>query len=207
MSEIDLLTEYTAERVRTNTRVYQQLLRSTSETPAAAPAQGVVRQHLRSYLDLQLERLHDWAEGPVDLLAVVTRSLLELLFWVEYVLEDKQNAERFLEEHRIDLAELVKKAIAAFEAEAKEIFDESPEGLAALLAVKGRRVDGAKRGALDAYTFKLCSKYIHPSSWLLVDLDSRLNSEMNRKLFWMMSLRYAAGISALLALAPGSNGD
>ncbi len=33
-----------------------------------------------------------------------------------------------------------------------------------------------------------------------MDLGSRLNSEMNRKLFWMMSLRYAAHISALLVL-------
>jgi hypothetical protein len=139
----------------------------------------------------------------VDLLALVTRSLLELLFWVEYVLEAPQNAERFFEEQRIDLAELVKKAISAFEAEAKEMFDETPEGLAELLALKGKRVDGSKREALDAYTFKLCSKYIHPSSWLLVELKNRLNSEMNWKLFWMMSLRYAAHISALLALAPG----
>jgi hypothetical protein len=202
MSEIDLLAEYTVERVRTNARVYQQLLRSAPLCADGATAQELVRRHLRSYLDVQLERLHDWAEGPVDLLALVTRSLLELLFWVEYVLENKQNAERFLEEHRIDLAELVKKAISAFEVEAKEMFDESPEGLAALLAVKGKRIDGSKRGALDAYTFKLCSKYIHPSSWLLIDLEGRLNSEMNRKLFWMMSLRYAANISALLALAP-----
>ena len=207
MAEIELLAEYTVERVQTNARVYQQLLRSSTEPATVAPAQGLVRQHLRAYLDLQLERLHDWAEGPVDLLAVVTRSLLELLFWVEYVLESKQNAERFLEEHRIDLAELVKKAISAFEAEAKEMFNESPEGLAALLAIKGKRIDGSKRGALDAYTFKLCSKYIHPSSWLLIDLKGRLNSEMNRKLFWMMSLRYAASISALLALAPGLDKD
>lgn len=207
MSEVDLLAEYTVERVRTNAKVYRQLLRSSTGPAAIAPTQGLARQHLRSYLDLQLERLHDWAEGPVDLLAVVTRSLLELLFWVEYVLESKQNAERFLDEQRIDLAELVKKAIAAFEAEAKEMFNESPEGLAALLAIKGKRIDGSKRGALDAYTFKLCSKYIHPSSWLLIDLEIRLNSEMNRKLFWMMSLRYAASISALLALAPGVDKD
>jgi hypothetical protein len=203
MPEIDLLAEYTVERVQTNARAYQQLLRNSPRPADRAPAQELARQNLRSYLDLQLERLHEWAEGPVDLLALVTRSLLELLFWVEYVLEAQQNAERFFEEQRIDLAELVKKAISAFEAEAKEMFDETPEGLAELLALKGKRVDGSKREALDAYTFKLCSKYIHPSSWLLVELENRLNSEMNRKLFWMMSLRYAANISALLALAPG----
>ena len=203
MPEIDLLTEYTVERVRTNSRAYQQLLRDSPRPADRATAQELARQNLHSYLDLQLERLHEWAEGPVDLLALVTRSLLELLFWAEYVLAAEQNAKRFVEEQRIDLAELVKKAISAFEAEAKEMFDETPEGLAELLAIKGKRVDGSKRGALDAYTFKLCSKYIHPSSWLLVGLGDRLSSEMNRRLFWMMSLRYAANISALLALAPG----
>jgi hypothetical protein len=203
MPGIELLSEYTVDRVRTNARVYQQLLRSSPQLTDNAPDQELVRQPLRAYLDLQLERLHDWAEGSVDLLALVTRSLLELLFWVEYVLQTKENAARFFDERRIDLAELVRKAISAFEAEAKELFDETPDGLSALLTIKGKRVDGSKRGHLDAYTFKLCSKYIHPSSWLLVDLEEHLNSEMNRKLFWMMSLRYAANISALLALAPG----
>lgn len=194
MPEIDLLAEYTVERVRTNARVYQQLLRLPSPLADVTSAQGLVREHLRSYLDLQLERLHAWAEGPVDLLALVTRSLLELLFWTEYVLGAKQNAECFFAESRIDIAELVRKAISAFEAEAKEMFDETPGGLAALLATKGKRVDGSKRGALDAYTFKLCSKYIHPSSWLLMELENRLKSEMNRKLLWMMSLRYTADV-------------
>lgn len=205
MAESDLLAEYSAERVRTNARAYQQLIKRPNQTVNFTPTQNVVRQHLSDYLNLQLDRLFDWADGPLDLLAMVTRSLLELLFWTEYVLEANLNAERFFEEQRIDLAELVRKAISAFEAEAEKIFDETPEGLQALLAVKGKRIEGSKRGNLDAYTFKLCSKYIHPSSWLLVDLQNRLQSEMNRKLFWMMSLRYAASVSALLVLAPSSN--
>jgi hypothetical protein len=202
MSDTDVLEDYSVERVRRNSRLYQELLRKHSTDADTAATQEVVRQHLRKYLDLQLERLYDWAEGPVDLLALVTRSLLELLFWTEFVLEANQNAQRFFEEQRIDLSELVRKAVSAFEAETKAMFDETPEGLSALLAVKGKRVENSKRNDLDAYTFKLCSKYIHPSSWLLMDLKDRLNSDMNRKLFWMMSLRYAASISALLELAP-----
>lgn len=205
MQEMELLTEYTAGRVRTNARTYQQLIRNPPQIADVVPDRELVRKHLGSYFDLQMERLYDWAEGPVDLLALVTRSLLELLFWVEYVLTAKQNAERFFEESRIDLAELVRKAISAFEAEANNIFDETPEGLASLLAINGKRVDGSKRGDLDAYTFKLCSKYIHPSSWLLTDLENRLNSAMNRKLFWMMSLRYAANIATLLVLDPSQS--
>src|ERR1700755_778430 len=118
MQEMELLTEYTAGRVRTNARTYQQLIRNPPQIADVVPDRELVRKHLGSYFDLQMERLYDWAEGPVDLLALVTRSLLELLFWVEYVLAAKQNAERFFEESRIDLAELVRKAISAFEAEA-----------------------------------------------------------------------------------------
>lgn len=33
-----------------------------------------------------------------------------------------------------------------------------------------------------------------------MDLENRLNSEMNRQVVWMMSLRYEAHISALLIL-------
>ena len=112
------LNEYTLERVKTNTCAYRQLLCTAPVPGADAIANELACDRLRSYLDLQLHRLHDWAEGPVDLLALVTRDLLELLFWVEYVLETEENAKRFLEEHRIDLAELVKKAVSAFEAEA-----------------------------------------------------------------------------------------
>jgi hypothetical protein len=64
MPEIDLLAEYTVERVRTNARAYQQLLRNSPRPADRAPAQDLARQNLRSYLDLQLERLHEWAEGP-----------------------------------------------------------------------------------------------------------------------------------------------
>ncbi len=139
------LNEYTLERVKTNTCAYQQLLRTAPVPGEDAIANELACDRLRSYLDLQLQRLHDWAEGPVDLLALVTRDLLELLFWVEYVLETEENAKRFLDEHRIDLAELVKKAVSAFEAEAGEMFDESPAGLIELLAEKGKRISAPGR--------------------------------------------------------------
>jgi hypothetical protein len=64
MPELELLSEYTAERVGTNARVYQQLLRSIPEPTDTASAREVAGRHLHSYLDSQLERLHDWAEAP-----------------------------------------------------------------------------------------------------------------------------------------------
>jgi hypothetical protein len=67
------------------------------------------------------------------------------VFWVEYVLETEENAKHFLKEQRIDLAELVKKAVSAFEAEAGEMFDESPAGLTELLAEKGKRISATGR--------------------------------------------------------------
>jgi hypothetical protein len=99
------------------------------------------------------------------LLALVTRDLLELVFWVEYVLETEENAKRFLEEHRIDLAELVKTAVSAFEAEAVEMFDGSPAGLTELQAEKGKRISAPGRSALDAYTFKLLLQIYTSPQW------------------------------------------
>ena len=65
------LNEYTLERVKTNTCAYQELLRTAPVTGEDATAIELACDRLRSYLDLQLQRLHDWAEGPVDLLALV----------------------------------------------------------------------------------------------------------------------------------------
>jgi predicted nucleotidyltransferase len=53
---------------------------------------------------------------------------MDLLFWVEYVLESEKNAARFFKEQRIDLSKLVKKAISAFEAEAKEVLTRPRKG-------------------------------------------------------------------------------
>jgi hypothetical protein len=195
------LPEYTADRVRESVGAYRRLLQERGFVPDADHKHAIVKNHLCAYLDLQLQRLMDWDSGPVDGLAWVTRSLMELVFWIEYILHDPQHLDRFLDERLIDLSELVKKALAAFEHEASQLLDDTPEGLAELLAVKGRRVESGKRTELDSYTFKVCSKYIHPSSWLLLDLPAQLESERHRRLFRMMSLRYAASSAALLTLA------
>src|ERR1051326_1838601 len=84
------LNDYTLESVQKNTCAYQQLLRTAPVAEEGAIANELAYDRLRSYLELQLQRLHDWAEGPDDLLALVTRDLLELLFWVEYVLETRK---------------------------------------------------------------------------------------------------------------------
>lgn len=60
------LNEYTLERVKTNTYAYQQLLRTAPVAGEDATAIELACDRLRSYLDLQLQRLHDWVEGPVD---------------------------------------------------------------------------------------------------------------------------------------------
>jgi hypothetical protein len=58
------------------------------------------------YLQRQLSRFIRSGEESCDLLAWIARNILETRLWVQYLLEDSANFERFLRETEIDAREL-----------------------------------------------------------------------------------------------------
>jgi hypothetical protein len=51
---------------------------------------------------------------------------------------------------------------------------------------------------IDERLYKECSKYVHPSSWLINSLDNRLTDEQARKKFVAFALHYAVDIMRML---------
>lgn len=138
--------------------IYQCRLTITQLPSQQNPAVEDPKANIAEYLDVQLERAHEWADRDADLIAIVLRCLIELSEWAIHISEDSQNAEQFLEEARIDVKELLQFGP----------FTSDPEIAAgireAIDSVKGTRVIFKGREPHDRLFHKVCSKMIHPSS-------------------------------------------
>jgi hypothetical protein len=144
--------------------------------------QQVARVKILRYLDLQLARAVRWVDDEADLMAGVTRSLIELRFWADFVSESPENGTRFLNEASIDSREL-------FERLEKIIPTEMPK--LDILLVEGRRVDVKPSGDEESFIWKLSSKLIHPTSLVLNHLDETVHSVQYREFLAVKVLLYA----------------
>jgi hypothetical protein len=150
----------------------------------------------------QLSRVRNWYEEPADMVAWATRNLFELDLLVRFVLKSEENMLRFLGERARDEIEILEGLISLGE-------DQSSRNVAILRA----RVDDLKRiaqkhkirpekhrttrdladaaGLRHVYDalFKLYSKYVHPSSWLVN--ASRQMIDEYKDAFVLEAQRYA----------------
>jgi hypothetical protein len=144
--------------------------------------QQVARVHILRYLDLQLSRAIRWAEDEADLMAVVLRSQIELRSWAEFVSTGPKEATAFLHEVNIDIQELNLKMEKAFPGDA---LDPLP------IEVAGKRIKLKRSGGEEDYDFKLCSKLIHPTAFILTHPEATINNQANRKYLAVEVLFYA----------------
>lgn len=120
-----------------------------------------VHKNLLSYIDLQLTRLLALIpNGSIDLVSLVTRDLIEVALWSEFITKSSDNMRQFREEASVDLSEMFKLVDPAEEGHA-----ERERKVAAMCKIGQRRVNLKKTQADDVFWFKLCSKFIHPTSW------------------------------------------
>ena len=118
--------------------------------------QQIARVNILRYLDLQLSRAVRWIDDEADLLAIILRSLIDLRSWANFVSTGATEASRFLHEANIDIRELHEKMAKAF-----------PNVAALSMPVAGKRVELKRTNDEEDYSFKLCSKLIHPSALVL----------------------------------------
>jgi hypothetical protein len=144
------------DAVRRFRRIIRSLLRTTKVS--ANKRRDRIFQNLLTYIDVQLARMSARKAPPVDLMALVTRDLIEVALWCQFITATKENMQQFDDEVRIDLVDMFK------------LVDPSDEAYPALeesvkrLGVSGNGVR-LKKTAGDRFWFKLCSKMIHPTSW------------------------------------------
>jgi hypothetical protein len=147
--------------------------------------QQTARVRILTFLDLQLSRAVRWLEDDADLMAGVVRNLIELKFWAHFISEGPEKATRFLSEVSIDARELYERLEKL-----------APPGTYQLgmPVVGGKREPVAPSGAQESLLWKICSKLIHPSSWVINNLEGTIRNAFQRQVLATYVLYYAWGI-------------
>ena len=147
--------------------------------------QQIARVRILKHLDLQLSRAVRWIEEDADLMAGVMRSLIELKFWAHFISAGSEKATQFLNEASIDARELYERLEKV-----------APPGTYQLEAplIQGKRVTVAPSGAQEALMWKMCSKLIHPSSWVINDPEGTIHNADQRQVLATYVVYYGWGI-------------
>ncbi len=147
--------------------------------------QQIARVRILKYLDIQLCRAVRWIEEDADLMAGVMRSLIELKFWANFVSESPAKATQFLSEATIDARELFDRLEKMVPPDTYKLETIPPQG---------KRVNVEPSGARESLLWKMCSKLIHPSSWVINDLERTIHNPDQRKVFALYVVYYGWGI-------------
>ena len=147
--------------------------------------QQIARVRILKYLDLQLSRAVRWIEEDADLIAGVMRSLIELKFWAHFISASSEKATQFLNETSIDARELYEHLEKLVPPDTYQL--ETP-------LIEGKRVTVAPSGAQESLIWKMCSKLIHPSSWVINDLEGTIHNAYQRQVLATYIVYYGWGI-------------
>jgi hypothetical protein len=147
--------------------------------------QQIARVRILKYLDIQLSRAVGWIEEDADLMAGVMRGLIELKFWARFISSSPEKASRFLNESSIDARELYERLEKLVPPDTYQL--ETP-------LIQGRRVTVEPSGASESLIWKMCSKLIHPSSWVINDLEGTIHNSYQRQVMAIYVVYYGWGI-------------
>jgi hypothetical protein len=167
---------------------------------------------LMKYVALHLARIPQLAKGPNDFLAYTVRCLLESSIWCEAIRKDQAVAEKLFDDVFIEERELnghitpeEMGIIADFKGKlappaAKQLMKLGIDPVKVVenlqrhvIASDGRRTRIEKRTTKprEPHIFKTCSKFLHPSAWILANLDRTLRDDAYRRVFLSDALAYA----------------
>ena len=184
---IDLAQDFTPEHFEFAIgEVRKVIAKVTSEDNTSD--QQIARVRILRYLDLQLARSVRWINDDADLMGLALRSLIELRFWASFVSTGPEEATRFLAEADTDSVEIYQSMKKAFPEDVEDV--ELPE---LQKRVKSKQLEGKEQ-----MLFKLTSKFIHPSSLVLHDMDATILNVGHRQTFAVEVLYYGWGILTMM---------
>ena len=179
----DLANNYSAEHFRFAVGNCRDVIAKTIAEDNSSNQQ-IARVRILKHLDLQLSRAARWVEEDADLMASVMRNLIELKFWAHFVSDSPAKATQFISEADIDGRELFDKLEKAV-----------PPGTYQLGQIPaGKRVNVGPSDAEEALLWKMCSKLIHPSSWVLNHPAETIHNVRQRQVLAVYVLFYGWGI-------------
>jgi hypothetical protein len=163
-----------------------------------------------SFIRKQIERLQLHLDDEADIIAWISRSLMELLFMLRYMYSSRERYDEIIKEQLKDLKDIEKmlypdgapsedahEEIKVFHSDMKKLWE----------AMQGYGVDRDElkklnqvshyaqgAGLIDDYrhAWKIHSKYVHPTSYLLFGRRNFVYSEGVRLFFWVLAQYYTA---------------
>ncbi len=150
--------------------------------------QQIARVRILKLVDLQLSRAVRWVEDDADLMAGVLRSLIELKFWAHFISESPEKATQFLSEASIDARELYERLEKLVPTDTYQL---------AMPPILGKRVSVGPSDPQESLIWKLCSKLIHPSSWVINNLEGTIHNVFQRQVLATYVLYYGWGITTI----------
>jgi hypothetical protein len=168
---------------------------------------------LTIYTDTLLGRLISYKESPIEFCALTARSLFECYLVIAFILSDPPRAKEFLglkasEELEINegflyltkpsTPEEIKKTIHHRMDYIKQVMEKDEIALKRPWPVKYLAEQTNNKLEYQAF-FKLYSKYVHPSSWIVNSSINEYGNPVFRNIFLLQGQHYASCIIKLVS--------
>jgi len=153
---------------------------------------------------------------PTEFYAWITRDLFELSLLIRYVLISPDNLRKFAAELAVDEIEMLqgmREIVQPEQVELKEAIENRIKQVQEILAkhqmIPSKPIPVARLAKATNMEkeyrafFKLYSKYVHPSCWLLMGSRERIHSPWIRDTFLIQAQYYTGIISKVVSDATG----
>lgn len=163
-----------------------------------------------SFIRKQIERLQLHLDDEADIIAWISRNLMELLFMLRYMYSSRERYDEVIKEQLKDLKEIeniispngahsenVPEKVKAFHADMEKLW-EAMRGYGVerddLKGPQNARHYAKGAGLENDYklSWKIHSKYVHPTSYVLFGKKSFVYGDDIRLFFWALAQYYAA---------------
>ncbi|WP_143774373.1 DUF5677 domain-containing protein [Niastella vici] len=168
---------------------------------------------LTNYTSILLERLTLYQQSPIEFCAISARNLFECYLLVAFILSDPSKAKEFVgqkasEELEINegflsltepsTPEAVIKSIQDRMTYIKELMNKHEVPIEKHWTVSYLAKQTNNKVEYESF-FKLYSKYIHPSSWIVNSLANEYDNPVFRNIFVLQGQHYASCIQKLVS--------
>ena len=138
---------------------------------------------------MELRRLRDWYKqgAPNEFIAWAARNVYELKLLLDYILESEQNVQSLINQPLKDHKEILEGMVGLYNQTETEELKASIKEFETLLGALPEAEDVPKNaytlakisGAIEYHNtfYKMFSKYVHPSPWLLFGPEEVINSD------------------------------
>ena len=163
-------------------------------------------RNLTNYTSILFDRLISYQQSPIEFCAISARNLFECYLLIAFILSDPSKAKEFIGQKASDELEICEGFLSITkpgtqEAAIKSIHDrmslvkklmrqhEIPIGKHWNVSSLAKQTDN--KVEYEAF-FKLYSKYIHPSSWMVNSLSHEYDNPVFRNIFLLQGQHYAS---------------